>query len=60
MGKRKKEHRRKVEKRNKEIRQAQMKRVNTLTNNISTLQQVLLDYANERVQSNPKEDSSSK
>ena len=60
MGKRKKEHRRKVEKRNKEIRQAQMKRVNTITNNISTLQQVLLDYANERVQSNPKEDSSSK
>lgn len=60
MGKRKKEHRRKVEKRNKEIRQAQMKRVNTLTNNISTLQQVLLEYANERVQSNPKEDSSSK
>lgn len=60
MGKRKKEHRRKVEKRNKEIRQAQMKRVNTLTNNISTLQQVLLEYANDKVQSNPKEDSSSK
>jgi hypothetical protein len=51
-----KNHKQKVEKRNKEIRKAQMKRYETLTSNLDALGQVLADYAKEIVAKDEKED----
>ena len=44
-----------LNKRNKAIRKAQMDRVATLTNNIDVFQQVLKEYAEERLKENEKE-----
>ena len=51
-----KNHKQKVEKRNKEIRKAQMKRYETITHNIDALSQVIADYAKEIVAKDEKED----
>jgi hypothetical protein len=44
-----------LDKRNKAIRKAQMDRVSTLTNNIDVFQQVLKEYAEERLKNEPKD-----
>ena len=58
MGKSKlrKNHKQKVEKRNKEIRKAQMKRYETMTHNIDVLGQVISEFAKEIVAKDEKED----
>ena len=54
--KNRKNHKQKVEKRNKEIRKAQMKRYETMTHNLDVLSQVIADYAKEIVAKDEKED----
>jgi hypothetical protein len=54
--KNRKNHKQKVEKRNKEIRKAQMKRYETMTHNLDVLMEVMRDYAKEVVDRDEKGD----